>query len=247
MLEMLGLLGGCAMPKRASRCAAGVLLLLGLLASACATTAEPVERDLVLGTPGFRVRKPVKTWRDIRYRNVVPQQYDYSCGAAALATLLQYHYGDAVGELTIIQTMLRLGDQDRIRQEGFSLLDLKRYADERGYETRAFRISADGLSRLAIPAVTLIETRGFTHFVVIKGMRDDQVYLADPALGTRRVPKDEFLAQWKDVVLFVAARRNDANPSPLQVLQPSLAGPRYAVTEVTELGNLRLGFDRNEF
>lgn len=240
------------MPKRAARGRGGALVLgMLLLASSvsCATTtpSEPVERELVLVGSGVRIRKTMKTWRDVRYKNVVPQRLDYSCGAAALATLLEYHYEDAVGELAIIRTMLAHGDQERIRREGFSLLDLKRFADDRGYETRAYKIGPDGLARLAIPAVTLIETRGFTHFVVVKGVRDDDVYVADPALGARRIPLDEFLVQWKEIVLFVAAKRNDPAPSPLQTLEPSLGGPRHAVVDATELGRRRLTFDRNEF
>ncbi|MFP4904453.1 peptidase C39, partial [Paraburkholderia sp. BR14261] len=42
---------------------------------------------------GVPVKLPLHSMRDLRYRSIVSQQYDYSCGAAALATLLKYGYG----------------------------------------------------------------------------------------------------------------------------------------------------------
>jgi len=222
---------------------AAALLLLG----GCQTLPGPDTRDLVVGQHGLTIHKNLRTWRDMRYKNVVHQQFDYSCGAAALATLLEYHYGDVVAETDIIGKMLRLGDQERIRREGFSLLDLKRFADERGYVSRAFKMGPEVLDRLTIPAVTLIDTRGFSHFVVIKGARDGKVYLADPALGSRVMPMNEFLREWREVVLFVAAKRGDDEPSPLQHLEPNLRGRRDQVVSLRELGAHGFSLGRNEF
>lgn len=222
---------------------AAALLLLG----GCQSLPGPDTRDLVVGTHGLTIHKHVRTWKDMRYKNVVHQQFDYSCGAAALATLLEYHYGDDVAETDIIGKMLRLGDQERIRREGFSLLDLKRFADERGYVSRAFKMGPEVLDRLTIPAVTLIDTRGFSHFVVIKGARNGKVYLADPALGSRVMRMDDFLREWREVVLFVAAKRSDDEPSVLQHLEPNLRGRRDQVVSLRELGTHGFSIGRNEF
>ncbi|RYF14189.1 MAG: peptidase C39, partial [Oxalobacteraceae bacterium] len=37
---------------------------------------------------------PVTSLIGRRFETVVRQQYDFSCGSAALATLLRYHYDD---------------------------------------------------------------------------------------------------------------------------------------------------------
>jgi len=200
----------------------------------CQST-EPLgvaDQEFVFGPGQLHVRAPVESVRDLRYRNIVAQQHDYSCGAAALATLLKYHYDKDVGESEIIVELFKNGDQEKIRKEGFSLLDLKRYAENHGYETKGFRISADVLEQLAIPAITLITTRGYNHFVVIKGARDGMVYLADPALGQRQVRKAEFLSEWEGVVFFVAARRNTSDPSALQELASLPHGPTDLVQEI---------------
>src|SRR5262249_33684371 len=121
----------------------------------CQST-EPLGRadqEFVFGPGQLHVRASVESMRDIRYHNIVAQQHDYSCGAASLATLLKYHYGKDVAESQIIVELFQSGDQEKIRKEGFSLLDLKRYAENHGYETKGFRISPDVLEQLAIPAI----------------------------------------------------------------------------------------------
>jgi uncharacterized protein len=221
----------------------GSIGLSGLIG--CQST-EPLgigDQEFVFGTGQLHVRAPVESLRAIRYHDIVPQQHDYSCGAAALATLLKYHYGKDVAEAQIIVELLQTGDQEQIRHEGFSLLDLKRYAENHGYETKGFRLGQEVLEQLAIPAITLITTRGYNHFVVIKGARDGMVYLADPALGQRQVPKEEFVSEWEGVVFFIAARRDSQEPSPLQTLAGLPPGPTSLVQEIAPsmLTDIRIG------
>jgi len=193
--------------------------------------AAPEGQDFLVGRTGVHVRQAVESFREQRFQYVVPQQLDFSCGAAALATLFQYYYDDPVAEADIIGEMLSRGDADRIRSEGFSLLDMKRFAQDRGYETKGFRLEAGVLDRLAIPTVALVNTRGYAHFVVLKGARDGDVYLADPALGQRRVPVGEFEQEWTGVVLFVAKKRLDDAVAPLEVLALNRPSPVEAVRD----------------
>ncbi len=227
---------------------AALALAAGLLGCQ-AVQMQPMQQpgqDFALGRPGLRVRKPVETFRQQRFRDVVPQRLDYSCGAAALATLLRFYYEDPVEETEIIVEMLQSGDADRIRREGFALLDLKHFAEKRGYQTRGFRIGPGVLERLAIPAITLLETRGYKHFVVLKGVRGGMAYLADPALGQRRMSKDEFLEEWQGVVFFVAAHRDESALAPLEKLETNPA-PTNMVRQLGELGLRTLHFERGEF
>jgi len=214
---------------------AWLVLLVGVLGAVGCQSTEPLaggDHEFVFGPGQLHVRAPIESLREIRFHDIVAQHSDYSCGAAALATLLTYHYGKQVGESEVIVELFQTGDQARIRHEGFSLLDLKRYAEAHGYATKGFKISPDVLERLAIPAITLISTRGYNHFVVLKGARQGMVYLADPALGQRQLPENEFLAEWEGVVFFVAARRDSKDPSPLQNLAGLPRGPTDLVQEI---------------
>jgi predicted double-glycine peptidase len=177
----------------------GVFLAL-LLASASGTVAATMEV-----TPGSGSRMLLNVWslRELKIRSVILQQYDYSCGSAAVATLLTYHYGHPVTEEVAFRAMFDSGDQEKIQREGFSLLDMKRFLDAYGYVADGFEVSLDDLSNAGIPAIVLLVDNGYHHFVVIKGMRNNKVLLGDPAVGMRVVPRQQFEASWPSRIVFV--------------------------------------------
>lgn len=212
--------------------ALGAAAIAAVLGCQSVEPLDDSEQQIRTGFGGLTLRTQLESIRERRFRNVVSQQRDYSCGAAALATLLQFHYDDPIGESQIIVDMLTTGDADRIRRQGFSLLDLKNYAEKRGYETRGFRVGSEVLERLAIPSITLVNTRGYHHFVVLRGARDGMVYLADPAMGQRVVPQQEFVSDWEGVVFFVAARRESEEPSPLEIENVVRTAPTDWVQEL---------------
>ncbi len=151
---------------------------------------------------------PVRSLIELRQSGVVIQQWDTSCGAAALATVLVYAHDDAVTEKTVAQGMLRRTDPLRVRvRGGFSLLDMKRYAESRGYRAEGFRdLSFDDLVAMK-PAIVPIEEHGNPHFVVMRGARDGEVDIADPAFGNRRMPVERFREVWKHGIGFTVTRR----------------------------------------
>jgi predicted double-glycine peptidase len=187
------------------------LLLAGCWSSAA--TAGSIDLPLQIGG-AFRV--PATSIREARFSTMVRQQYDFSCGSAALSTLLTYHYGKPVTEQDVFEAMFALGEPEKIKKEGFSLLDMKRYLDSHGFEADGFEASLDKLAGAAIPAIVLINDNGYNHFVVIKGVRDQRVLLGDPSGGTRAVSRATFEKIWVNQILFVisshqgSARFNDA-------------------------------------
>ena len=150
---------------------------------------------------------PVRSLLEIRREGVVVQQWDTSCGAAALATVLTHAFDDPVAEKTVAQGMLKRTDPLRIRvRGGFSLLDMKRFAESRGYAATGYRgLSVEQLLQMRAPIVP-IEEYGNPHFVVVRGMSEGEVDIADPAFGNRRVPIERFRAVWKDGIGFVITR-----------------------------------------
>ena len=120
-----------------------------------------------------------------KFKEIVQQQFDFSCGSAALATLLTYHYERPTDEMTAFRYMYDKGDREKIAQAGFSLLDMKGYLAQLGLDADGYQSELDMLAKAGIPAIALINYRGYRHFVVVKGVRRDSVLLGDPALGTR--------------------------------------------------------------
>lgn len=155
---------------------------------------------------------PVKSIVEMRFENVVQQNYDLSCGAAALATLLTYFYQDEHAEQQIIETVFEYGDAEKISREGFSMLELKHYAERAGYVSQGYRIDdVQNLERIKIPYLALTNTQGYNHFVVVKGVSDGKVHMADPAFGNRSQSIESFKAGWNNVILGVMHADNSGN------------------------------------
>jgi predicted double-glycine peptidase len=174
----------------------GILSGLALLPAFAVQAA-----DFTAGGASFVV--PVTSLKEARFRGTVRQQYDFSCGSAALATLLSHHYDFPVTEQEIFRDMFARGDQPRIRREGFSLLDMKRYLATRGFTADGFEQALDKLAQARLPAIVLVAENGYRHFVVIKGLQGQRVLLGDPAGGTRALPRQAFEAIWQNRLLFV--------------------------------------------
>jgi predicted double-glycine peptidase len=185
----------------------GIALLIGCTAAAALSAGE---------------RQPVRSLLEMRRDGVVIQNYDLSCGAAALATILNYQHADRVSEREVAKGLMQrreyVANPLRIRaQQGFSLLDLKRYVDKRGYEG----IGYGGLALRDLieeaPILVPLSLHGYNHFVVFRGVRGDRVLLADPAWGNRTMRVDKFEQAWIDApeigrVGFVVARRGASTP-----------------------------------
>ena len=179
-----------------------------VLGGLCAQCAEAGSVDLPFQIGGaFSV--PATSIKEARYSAMIRQQFDFSCGSAALSTLLTYHYRFPVSEQIVFEEMFTQGDQEKIKQEGFSLLDMKRYLEAHGYEADGFEAPLEKLSSAGIPAIVLINDNGYNHFVVIKGMRDQRVLIGDPSGGTRAMTQKAFESIWVNQILFVISNRQD--------------------------------------
>ena len=140
---------------------------------------------------------PVKSLVEMRFENVVQQKHDLSCGAAAMATLLKYYYHEEIDEQAIIEGIFEFGDRENISRDGFSVKELKRYANERGFSVQSFRMrDVDVLRDIRLPFLSLISVGSYLHFVVVRGIEGDTVYVADPAFGNLRMDIEKFERIW---------------------------------------------------
>ena len=182
-----------------------VFLGLCLLAPSAARGAELKLYGASTGEYSVRVA----SLKEAKFRRTVKQQYDFSCGSAALATLLTYHYGDPLTEAQAFEYMYERGDRAKIQREGFSLLDIKRYLESHGYTADGFETSLDKLAEVGVPAIVLVTDNGYHHFVVVKGIRADQVLVGDPAIGLRLIRRSEFDRIWRTNIVFVITSKRD--------------------------------------
>ena len=205
------------------------LTLLALLFSSGRVQARTDDTVMAGVLPGGApIYTSVETFKEQRFHNVVAQGFDFSCGAAALATVLKYAYGMNLTEHQVFVAMYAVGDRAQIRSRGFSLLDMKKYLDTIGYNGLGYRVKPEALFDLKVPVIVLLNMSGYEHFVVLRKATPDYMYVADPALGNRMMAYETFMNDWVQEAVF-AVVGPDYNPdNPLAVIQRPLGTKEQA-------------------
>jgi len=160
----------------------------------------------LLGGGSYSQDVSLEPFSELKYRHIVRQAYDYSCGSAALVTILTYHLGLKVTEQQAMEGMLDKGEKEKIiERRGFSLLDMKRYVASLGVNGAGYRAEVADLLTLTEPAIVPIDYAGAKHFVVLRGIRDGVVFVADPSAGNLAFSVEEFARLWDQNTLFIVS------------------------------------------
>ena len=199
--------------------------LLVVLCQTCwsTTTAEAQHYRAPVRDPNHTFQRGVMSYQELQRRNIVMQRRDFSCGAAALATLVRYYWGDPVTEETFLQAIDVLLTDPAERRErienGLTMTDLRRAAVAEGYLATIGRLTFQKLRESRAPVIVGIVVGEYDHFVVYRGADDYYVYMADPARGNIRIPIWEFMQQWQENAVLIVAKPGVDPPdvSPLAV------------------------------
>ncbi|MDD2058251.1 C39 family peptidase [Pseudomonas sp. GD03860] len=216
----------------------------------CLTTqSEAAQMPLTVLLPGGAVvYKPIQSVRERKFADLVQQKTDFSCGAASLATILRQAYWLDVDEAQIIEGMLAHADQDLVRVQGFSMLDMKKYVESLGMRARGYRVQPDTLHSIRIPTVVLLDIRGYKHFVVMQKVDKDWVYIGDPVLGHKRYKIEDFVKGWNGIIFAVIGKGYDKTNALLDPPLPLTAKTRVnAFTPVQDAELMDFGFIQSDF
>ena len=169
--------------------------------------ADPREKSF---SRNHREVVMIKPALENQFRGIVRQAYDYSCGSAALTTVLNGYVGLNLTEQQTMEGLLRFGEYERIvERRSFSLLDMKRFVTALGYESGGYKGEFSDLIKQQQPAIVPINYAGFKHFVVFKAYKDGRVYVADPALGNISFDQERFKQIWENNTLYLINVPND--------------------------------------
>lgn len=145
------------------------------------------------------------SWIDLRDKNLVKQNEDYSCGSASLATLLHYQYGVKTDEADVLKRIAR--------ENAASLKDLKRVAHSYGFTAESAKLPFTHLRKFTIPVIVHLVHEGQDHFSVLHPPQKDSdlLHLADPSWGNRRFTPQQFQRMWlhgeqTGIVMYVVPR-----------------------------------------
>lgn len=191
-----------------------LLLAMGFMLQGCALPTANLSATASATASDAARWSPVQSVLESRQSHLIVQQWDLSCGAAALATLMNFQHGEAFTEKMTAQAMLRRSDPLTVRVKGgFSLLDMKRFAQQHGYRGRAFQQLDFAQLTALVPAIVPVDLGGYRHFLIVRTAIADRVLVADPAFGNRVLRRQEFLRAWLAGIAFVVSR-NDAHVPP---------------------------------
>jgi ATP-binding cassette, subfamily B, bacterial HlyB/CyaB len=126
----------------------------------------------------------------IKRFSLVEQAEEMDCGAACLAMLCR-HYG-------IPMTLGKLRELANVTTQGATLDSLARAGETLGFSTRGVQCTFDSLLGFELPFI--VHWEGY-HYVVVYGISKERVWVADPALGFRKMTVEEFERGWSGTCL----------------------------------------------
>lgn len=165
------------------------------------------ERVDIYNSPAMEDRKIQKECKFVEYqpkrgffslfkkRFPLIKQYDESdCGAACLTMVAKY-YGKHL-------SLTKVKDLANVSQSGATMLSISYASEELGFNTKALHLNYDELLKIKLPAILHFDT---SHYIVLYEADKRGVIIADPAVGIRKVLKDEFIKEWSGYTLLLEA------------------------------------------
>ena len=122
---------------------------------------------------------------DTLFKGVIKQSHDYSCGAAALSTLITGTVENShVSEMDVINIITA---NKAKKEEGYTLTELAEASKKLGFYAEWRKVATDELVKIKQPVMLLIGINSeFPHFVVLKGIEKGEAFLADSIRGNIR-------------------------------------------------------------
>ena len=214
---------------------AAILIVIGLVTAYHPVAERPKgEVNIEMGVGINRsISYNLRPLSEFKKDKVVKQSYDYSCGSAALATILNYNFGEDLDETQVIQGLMEHGDREKIeKRRAFSLLDMKRFIKVLGYKGVGYRAELEDLKTLKEPGIVPVEIFGYRHFVVLKGISDNHVFVADPSQGNSSFDLNKFKSMWKEHIVFIVYPEDEEKTwHPLRLTDEDL---RYVNLDTTK-------------
>jgi ATP-binding cassette subfamily B protein len=135
--------------------------------------------------------------RIIKRFPLVEQAEETDCGAACLA-MISRHYGIPI-------TLGKLREMAKVTTEGATLDSLASVGELLGFTTRGLQCTYEGLLGLELPLIA--HWQGY-HYIIVYGVSKQYVWIADPALGFRKLPVEEFDKGWTGTCLLFSPSDN---------------------------------------
>jgi len=140
-----------------------------------------------------------KPYRNIRYQGVVGQTSYYTCGPAAVATLLRYYYGINTSETEILDLShqaIKESGKNPEAGKGINAFALQKALAKKGISSKGIKSVpaklSDYFNRGGVPLILHV-TKPQLHYVLAVGMIGDWVVIADPSWGRQIIHLNDLI------------------------------------------------------
>ncbi len=143
----------------------------------------------------FHLMSTLQPYQVTKYEGLIAQSTPWDCGSAAAATLF-----------TLAGQPIDPRFEDIVENEGASLLGLNLYFQSRGWEVVGYNLTWEQIRYFFehSPNCPLLAHRNLEggHYVVLLGLVQNLLVVADPSSGTRAVEPEDFLTDFSGFTLY---------------------------------------------
>ncbi|MCT8342768.1 MULTISPECIES: C39 family peptidase [Photorhabdus] len=130
----------------------------------------------------------VSNYIDLKFKNIVRQEYDFTCGLASLINILATNY------------QINIEEEDLIKITGikpeYSFIDLQNTLKKFDILSMGVKISLKQLEKVNSPTILYLKRNGTNHFVIFNGIDSSLVQIIDPAWGNINYTRSQFERYW---------------------------------------------------
>ena len=127
---------------------------------------------------------------------IVLQDGNKECGSACLLSIIRYYGGDI--------SINRLVELTNTTKEGTNFLCIKNACHELGLNALGYKIDdKNNLLEIDKPFIAQININNYLHFVVVYKIKNNKLYIMDPAKGRVVIQLDQFMNIWTSYILII--------------------------------------------
>jgi len=131
------------------------------------------------------------------FSNIVRQTTEYTCGPAALATLINLMGGKAE-EMEIAKL------SGTTEEKGTTMLGLKNASNKLGFKALGKKVSKEKVATMPTPFLAYTKNEeGNDHFVVVKKNENDTFFISDPGQGNIEIESSDFIDDFGGSILVI--------------------------------------------
>ena len=117
------------------------------------------------------------------------------CGVASLLMIIRYYRGDVNFE--------ELEELCKVSKKGTSAYHIIKAGEFVGLQGKGYRLSFEEIKKTMLPCIVHVTTEENSfHYMVLYEIRKNDVIVADPSIGIKKIKKEKFLQMYNQTILL---------------------------------------------